>query len=336
MRVAFFSQHAFDEMQALAFAIAKKFPDKSWWLFTDYPVEHSLNIPKNLQWQALPEPNRYLGGLIQSSHHRRVELQLRNAQIDMLVTDDLRCRKIQSIRKLLRINRMLSVREQGSEADWGNTVAVPINPLVTPNYHLARCIPLYMGSPEHPQLAFHMFPPHASIVSDYFFAEIGACSAEELTLFLKGYSQFKKFQKSSMKMQLGIHAKDRKKWEQLLSNYAWRSEVSLVEDATEKRKGMGNAYAVCFLHVEEDIHNLLLPLLLAKKPCAVVEDRCLRELFGQGLVEMQLTEQSVAKLLMEFYKDEAAQLERNAWMEDWVRYHQQASVLDAWLGLMFR
>jgi hypothetical protein len=336
MRVAFFSQHAFDEMQSLAFALAYNRPDLTYWLFSLYPAEPSMDKPENLNWVNIPEHRSMLGGLLKISKYRILQSQLKQAQINLLVADDLSCRKIRNTKKLLRINQVLTNREQGVDAKWTNVFAVPISPMATPNHHLTRCIPLYMGGNQHTHLAFGLFKQHETVVSDYFFADVGNCSVDALTQFLKGYSQFKKFQKSSMKLKLGIRIKDRKKWNQLLEHYAWRSEVSLVEEPSEKSHAMDGAYAVCFLHLEAGIHNTILSLMFAKKPVVILEDRFLKELFGKGLIEMTMTEQGVAKQLMQLYKDESEQQERRVWIEQWLNYHQSINILEAWESLMFR
>jgi hypothetical protein len=208
--------------------------------------------------------------------------------------------------------------------------------MATPNHQPAQCIPMYMGSIENQHPTFGLFKQHESITSDYFFADVGNCSIEGLTQFLKGYSQFKKFQKSSMKLQLGIRTKDKKKWSQLLEHYAWRSEVILVEESSHIHHSMDGAYAVCFLHQQAGIQNTILSLMFAQKPVVVIEDRFLKELFGNGMIEMKLTEQDVAKQLMQLYKDESEQKERSAWIEQWIHYHQSSKILETWESLMFR
>jgi hypothetical protein len=336
MRVAFFSQHAFDEIQSLAFAFAFNRPDLTYWLFSLYPPEPSMDKPENLNWVRITERKSMLGGLLKFSNYRILQSHLKQTRIDLLVTDDLSCRKIRNTKKLLRINRVLTNREQDMESNWVNVFAVPISPMATPNHHLTRCIPLFMGSNQNPHPAYSLFKQHETVISDYFFADAGNCSVETMTQFLKGYSQFKKFQKSSMKLQLGIRTKDRKKWSQLLEHYAWRSEVSLVEEPSQKSQAMDGAYAVCFLHLDEGIHNTILSLMFAKKPVVILEDRFLKELFGKGLIEMTMTEKDVAKQLMQLYKDESEQQERSAWIEQWVSYHKSVDILGAWESLMFR
>lgn len=335
MRVAFFSQHALDEMQSLAFALAYNRPDLSFWLYSLYPIGPSKKKPENLNWIDIPERRSWLGGLVNLSKYKILQSHLNNAKIELLIADDFLCRKIKKTKILLRINRVLTDREQGLEANWTNVYTVPISPMATPNHHLSRCIPLYMGSALDPNPTIGLFKQHETIVSDYFFADVGNCSLEALTQFLKGYSQFKKFQKSSMKLQLGIRGADRKRWMRLLEHYALRSEITLVEASSEKRLAMNGAYAVFFLHREENIHNIILSLMFAKKPVVILEDRLLKELFGKGLIEMTMTEKDVAKQLMQLYKDESEQMERSIWIEQWVSYHQSINILAAWESLMF-
>jgi hypothetical protein len=337
MRVAFLSQQPLDEMQVLSYALAKNRPELEFWLFTSYvnqPLETSK--PDNLHWIVLSKPSTWITGWIYRSIQHKLQPLLRIHQIDTLVCDELRCMRLKKIRVIMRITKMLTDREVGAETDWEQVKrTVPITPMVTPKYRISKTIPLYMGTNLLPHPILELYPQHHTINTAYFMADAGSCDTLAMTQFLKGYTQFKKFQKSSMKLVLGIRSKDRVQWEGLLEHYKLRADVRLAETEADRRDAMFGAYAVCFLHQDKGIENDILNLMLVKKPIVIMENKVLREIFGQGVEEMMLTERDVAKHLMNLYKEESAQQTKRDWMDQWIAYHQEASILETWMSLLY-
>jgi hypothetical protein len=337
MRIAFLSQQPLDEMQVLSYALAQYKPASEFWLFTSYenhPLERSK--PDNLHWIVLKKPSTWISGWIYHSIHQRLQPMLRIHQIDTLVCNELLCRQLKKIRVLMRITKMLTDRTLGVETDWKQVKrTIPVTPMVTPRFCISKTIPLYMGTKSLSHPILELYPQHHTVNAAYFMADAGSCDTLAMTQFLKGYTQFKKFQKSSMKLVLGIRSKDRSQWEGLLEHYMLRADVRLAETEADRRDAMFGAYAVCFLHHDKGIENDLLNLMLVKKPMVILENKVLREIFGQGVEEMMLTEQDVAKHLMQLYKDESAQQTKSDWMDQWTTYHQEARILETWMSLLY-
>ncbi|MBU3715183.1 MAG: hypothetical protein FGM46_09605 [Ferruginibacter sp.] len=141
---------------------------------------------------------------------------------------------------------------------------------------------------------------------EFFFFDANGSSPETIKEILRGFSVFKKWQKSSMKMLIlngdtqenGLHS--------MLSNYKHKEDVVCLNTANAdlQRKIIGSAYAAIILPDEQKIYWTMQASISMGTVLILPNHDYFRSNFSDFALYAEKTPKSVAEKLMQLYKDE--------------------------------
>jgi glycosyltransferase involved in cell wall biosynthesis len=170
---------------------------------------------------------------------------------------------------------------------------------------------------------------------EFFFFDANGSSPETIKEILRGFSVFKKWQKSSMKMLIlngdtqedGLHS--------MLSNYKYKEDVVCLNTANAdlQRKIIGSAYAAIVLPDEQKIYWTMQTGISIGTVLILPNHDYFRSNFSDFALYAEKTPKSVAEKLMQLYKDEALknELSMNG-KKFFEQYTDQANLL--WNGIL--
>lgn len=142
--------------------------------------------------------------------------------------------------------------------------------------------------------------------SEFFMCPV-LLSDNELILLLKGFSGFKKWQKSEMK--LVVTARDeseQKAIEKVLENYRFKESVIIIfrENEKEFSELIASAYATIFTSKTSLEISYLLLSLTEKVPALVQQESVFSEIAGDAALYFNDTKEDITRQLLAVFKDE--------------------------------
>jgi glycosyltransferase involved in cell wall biosynthesis len=167
--------------------------------------------------------------------------------------------------------------------------------------------------------------------SEYFLVPVSPATVSQLTIILKAFSIFKKWQKSSMKLVLLLFRMPEKDLIPNFQQYKHRNDVKIIhaKGSEENILAMGGAYAVIYMPASLSPEPFGLNALSAGVPIISADNEYARSLYNNAALYCQVDEQSLAEQLQRLYKDEnlKTRLVQNA-VAQTVKYDLEKSSLD--------
>ncbi len=141
--------------------------------------------------------------------------------------------------------------------------------------------------------------------------EFFLCSAfqtpvEQLTIVLKAFSLFKKWQNSHMKLLISEVGMLLPHLTQLLEHYKYRDDVVLIDDVSERETEIvGASFAMIYLPAEDTTGLRVLNYLQAETPVITTETGAIREMGGDAMLYCDKKSiDNIADKMKLIYKDE--------------------------------
>lgn len=141
--------------------------------------------------------------------------------------------------------------------------------------------------------------------NEYFFCE-RTDDAKVLTEVLKGYSGFKKWQKSNMKLLLRVNSHSRKIVEGLLKNYRFQEEVTLTDLSEEEYfTVLRGAYAILLPEKYYPASGMMFTAFSAEVPVIAAKGSACTDI-AAGVVKQfaYQNKEDLARVLLELFRDE--------------------------------
>ena len=145
--------------------------------------------------------------------------------------------------------------------------------------------------------------------SEFFMCPV-LLSQNELILLLKGFSGFKKWQKSEMKLVLITSDKtEQKTIEKVLENYRFKESVIIIFRESEKNFSelIASAYATIFPSKTSLEIAYLLLTMTEKVPALVQQESVFSEIAGDAALYFNDTKEDITRQLLAVFKDEKSQ-----------------------------
>lgn len=142
---------------------------------------------------------------------------------------------------------------------------------------------------------------------EYFFCAAFNTSVEQLTIVLKAFSLFKKWQNSNMKLLISETAGISETVKKLLEHYKYRADVVLLDenDTEEESNVVASSFAAIYMPAEDHNGLRVLNYLQAEIPVITCEAGAIREMAGDAALycDKNNTEDIAGKMKL-IYKDE--------------------------------
>jgi len=142
---------------------------------------------------------------------------------------------------------------------------------------------------------------------EYFFCSAFHTSLEQVTIVLKAFSMFKKWQNSSVKLLISETGGLHEALQKLLAHYKYRGDVVIFSsnDIEEEARVAVASFAVVYLPADDYTGLRVLNYLQADLPVFTCEAGAIREMAGDGVIYCDKNSvEDIATKLKTIYKDE--------------------------------
>ena len=137
---------------------------------------------------------------------------------------------------------------------------------------------------------------------DYFLIDSLSADEHQITVQLKAYSLFKKWQKSNLKLLLVHTKKNEQLIKKVISNYKYRNDVVLI--STLDNELISAAYAVIFFSELYIINNFILAAMKLKVPVILPKDDCFISSFESAALYFIESDKDISEKMIDLYKNE--------------------------------
>ncbi len=142
---------------------------------------------------------------------------------------------------------------------------------------------------------------------EYFFCAAFNTSVEQLTVVLKAFSLFKKWQNSNVKLLISETAGISERVEKLLEHYKYRADVVLLDDNDPdgEADAVAASFAVIYMPADDPTGLRVLNYLQAETPVITCEAGAIREMAGDAALYCDKNSiEDIAGKMKLIYKDE--------------------------------
>lgn len=136
---------------------------------------------------------------------------------------------------------------------------------------------------------------------DFFLYEISREELKNLVIVLKGFSLFKKWQKSNMQLVLLLKTPLDPALSKKLSTYKYRNEIILIPVTEQEVAPLPAAYAAII--TSNDLKTGL-HAMKCEVPLITIRNTTAKSIFSDGALYMELNEKDISEKMMILYKDE--------------------------------
>ncbi len=166
---------------------------------------------------------------------------------------------------------------------------------------------------------------------DYFCCHALDLRQEQLITLLKGFSAFKKMQRSGMKLLLLLDTEQEKNIVASIANYKYKEDVvCIVDDDVQERQALiASAYANIFLQNNISVNQGMMASISAGVPIITDHEPAMQSAFEEVAAFSEKTEKDIAKNLMEIYKDET-------WRQSLINMGYTMAAARSWNEVMSR
>ena len=142
--------------------------------------------------------------------------------------------------------------------------------------------------------------------NEYFLVPVSPSTVAQLTIVLKAFTIFKKWQKSSMNLVLLLFKIPEQDLIPNFKLYKFREEVITMQadDGEESMLAMGGAYSVIYITASFSPEPFGLNALCAGVPIVTIDNEFARYAYGNAALYCSLNEESLAEQMQFLYKDE--------------------------------
>jgi hypothetical protein len=138
---------------------------------------------------------------------------------------------------------------------------------------------------------------------DYFLVQLHVATVEKITMILKAFSLFKKWQKSGMKIILVANENGWQQIDKVIVNYKFREDVIIAEEKQASVLSQA-AYAAIFFPEHDVIDSRMMNLLASEVPLALTSNPRFVSFFDKSVSFFEENEISLSKIMIHLYKDE--------------------------------
>jgi len=137
---------------------------------------------------------------------------------------------------------------------------------------------------------------------DYFLIDSLSADEHQITVQLKAYSLFKKWQKSNLKLLLVHTKKNEQIINKVITNYKYRNDVVLI--STLDNELISAAYAMIFFSEIYIINNFILAAMKLKVPVILPKDDCFISSFESDALYFIENDKDLSEKMIDLYKNE--------------------------------
>lgn len=187
------------------------------------------------------------------------------------------------------------------EKDW----IIQYRPDLKNNLHVVYQVPLETIVPiefEQKEMVRHQW----SGSNEFFLAPAGI-KPDQLTLILKGFSGFKKWQKSNMELLLSYNAtEEADTLQKLLENYRFKVSIKLISIHDEEyRQVLSSAYAVILPDKYDHHLHFLFTAIHAEVPVIIPTGSVYEEVIGEAGMRCNMEDKAaVTSAFLQIFKEE--------------------------------
>jgi glycosyltransferase involved in cell wall biosynthesis len=140
---------------------------------------------------------------------------------------------------------------------------------------------------------------------DYFLFPVSFITKENILPVLKAFSQFKKWQKSSMNLVL-LSSQQEVPEIAAFNLYKYKDDVKIIstDDKKEIEKITAAAYAMIYLPNHEYIEYNALEAMQAEVPVIVLQNSITKNMYGDCAIFTSTNEKDISEKMIRLYKDE--------------------------------
>lgn len=138
---------------------------------------------------------------------------------------------------------------------------------------------------------------------DFFFYEVSREGMKHLVTVLKGFSLFKKWQRSNMQLVLLLKTFFEPALSKDLSTYKYRNEIILIPGTEDEATLLPAAYAAIAI-MGNDVPKTGLHAMRCGVPLIAIENTTAKKIFSDAALYVELNEKDISEKMMLLYKDE--------------------------------
>ena len=331
MKVAFITHLAdfqFDFFSICAMAMAEKYPQGNFALFfRKQPDESiSLNLPGNLSLVHLEDQNesdhffqRMFSGIKRKKQIKKFEPDFVFIQNDdykddqtklIFLLDPIPSKfKRSLLTKMNKASKILTYqREKNDLSRYGISAdnQIVIDPIVSRNKRETQDL----GAFREQHLEGH----------DFFLLFVD--NMENAVVFLKGFSQFKQWQKSQIRLAMVVPESMEREMKEKLSHYKHRESVCLLNNSIETDDAVREAFGNFIWQQNMAVESNLLRAASLENPLFLPDDSFWRNLFLEKADFFEPKEKSIFSMMTQLYKETLPIRDRAANRIAFISYHE--------------